>query len=160
VAGALRRRRAAARAAAVLDAELPSACDLLVVAVGAGGTPAAAVEMVAIWGPPHVAEAFARVQAAGELGASLPDALAAMAADCPALAPMADVLTAGVTLGAPAAGALTRLADESRAAARRRAETRARVLPVKLLFPLVFLVLPAFGLLTVAPALISAMARL
>ena len=53
-----------------------------------------------------------------------------------------------------------RLADEARAAARRRAETRARVLPVKLLFPLVFLVLPAFGLLTVAPALLSAMSRL
>jgi hypothetical protein len=31
--------------------------------------------------------------------------------------------------------------------------------PVRLLFPLVFLVLPAFGLLTVVPALLSGLAR-
>ena len=41
----------------------------------------------------------------------------------------------------------------------RKAEARARTLPVKLLFPLVFLVLPAFGLLTLAPAIISALHR-
>jgi len=32
---------------------------------------------------------------------------------------------------------------------------RARTVPVRLLFPLVFLVLPAFGLLTVVPALLT-----
>ena len=97
---------------------------------------------------------------ATELGGSFPDALAELAAATPLLAPMVDVLLASAELGAPATGALVRLADEARARARRRAETRARVLPVKLLFPLVFLVLPAFGLLTVAPALLSALSRL
>ena len=74
---------------------------------------------------------------------------------------MADVLVASAELGAPATsarscGSPTKPGPRSR----RRAETRARVLPVKLLFPLVFLVLPAFGLLTVAPALLSALSRL
>ena len=55
---------------------------------------------------------------------------------------------------------LARLADEERAALRRRAETHARRVPVKLLFPLVFLVLPAFVLLTVVPGLVAGLQRL
>jgi hypothetical protein len=76
-----------------------------------------------------------------------------------ALAPVTDALLTTERLGAPAGPALTRLAHDVRADLRRRAEARARTLPVKLLFPLVFLVLPAFGLLTVVPALLGALAR-
>ncbi len=107
-----------------------------------------------------VAEPLRRVLVSTELGGSLTDALAELSAATPALAPVADVLSASARLGAPAAGALGRLAAEARSRARRRSEARARVLPVKLLFPLVFLVLPAFALLTVAPALLSALSRL
>ncbi len=57
-------------------------------------------------------------------------------------------------LGAPVGPALDRLAATVRAEVRRRDEARARTVPVRLLFPLVFLVLPAFGLLTVVPALL------
>jgi tight adherence protein C len=156
----IRLRRAARRADAALEAALPSAFDLLVAAVGAGCAPFGAAELVVRWGPPPVASAFGRVLVATELGGSFPDALAELASSAPLLAPLIDVLVASAELGAPATGSLVRLADDARAAARRRAETRARVLPVKLLFPLVFLVLPAFGLLTVAPALLSALSRL
>ena len=160
VVGGIRRRRAATRADAVLESALPSAFDLLVAAIGAGCAPVGAAELAAQWGPTPVADAFRRVLVATELGAAFPDALAELGSTTPLLAPLVDVLIASAELGAPATGALVRLADEARAAARRRAETRARVLPVKLLFPLVFLVLPAFGLLTVAPALLSALSRL
>jgi hypothetical protein len=54
---------------------------------------------------------------------------------------------------------LARLAVEERARLRRRAEAEARTVPVRLLFPLVFLVLPAFGLLTVVPTLVSSFGR-
>lgn len=148
------------RRATELDRELPAALDLLVVAVGAGAAPQTAVELAARWAPAPVAGPLQQVLVTTGLGGSFVDALAALRAGQPQLAPVADVLTASARLGAPAAGALTRLADEARAAARRRAEARARVLPVKLLFPLVFLVLPAFGVLTVVPALLSAMQRL
>jgi len=160
VLGGLRRHRATARRESRLEAALPAAFDLLLAAVGAGCAPIGAAELVATWAPPPVAEPFRAVLVATELGASFPAALADLASGTPQLAPMADVLLASAELGAPATGALVRLADEARAKARRRAETRARVLPVKLLFPLVFLVLPAFGLLTVAPALLSALSRL
>lgn len=148
------------RRAAEIDRELPSALDLLVVAVGAGAPPQSAVELAARWSPAPVAEPLRQVVVTTELGGSFLDALDALRSEQPRLAPVAEVLTASARLGAPAAASLMRLADEARAASRRRAEARARVLPVKLLFPLVFLVLPAFGVLTVVPALLSAMQRL
>jgi len=43
---------------------------------------------------------------------------------------------------------------------RRAAEAHARRIPVRLLFPLVFLVLPAFVLLTVVPGLAAGLGRL
>lgn len=142
------------------EAELPIALDLLVLAVGAGAPPQRAVEIAAAWAPATVRVPLRRVLATAELGGSFTDALEDMARTTPVLAPIADVLVASARLGAPAAMGLTRLADHSRAHLRRKAEARARTLPVKLLFPLVFLVLPAFGLLTVAPAVISALQRL
>ena len=62
--------------------------------------------------------------------------------------------------GAPLGTALDRLADEVRRDRRRRAVDAARRVPVKLLFPLVSCTLPAFGLLTVAPLIASAVRSL
>jgi tight adherence protein C len=62
--------------------------------------------------------------------------------------------------GAPLGPGLERLAYEVRADRRRRAEEAARKIPVKLLFPLVSCTLPAFGLLTVAPLIASAVRSL
>jgi tight adherence protein C len=152
-------RRRRARAADTTRRELPLALDLLQVAVTAGCTPYRAVELVARWGPPATGDAFGAVLGATRVGRSLTDALGTMATGHPPLSPVADVLGASDRLGAPAAPALTRLAQEVRADLRGRAEAKARTLPVKLLFPLVFLVLPAFGLLTVVPALLGALAR-
>jgi tight adherence protein C len=53
--------------------------------------------------------------------------------------------------GAPLGATLDRLALDVRTASRQRAEAAARRLPVRLLFPLVTCILPAFALLTVAP---------
>jgi tight adherence protein C len=151
-----RRRR---RADAEVRRELPLVLDLLQVAVSAGCTPYRAIDLVGRWGPEASGVAFGEVLDATRIGQSLAGALEALAGQQPPLAPVADVLRASDELGAPAAPALTRLAQEVRADLRRRAEARARTLPVKLLFPLVFLVLPAFGLLTVVPALLGALAR-
>jgi tight adherence protein C len=93
------------------------------------------------------------------LGDSFSGALDSLAAATPRLRPLADALLASDRLGAPVGDALARLAAEERSALRRRAETAARTVPVRLLFPLVFLVLPAFGLLTVVPTLVSGLAR-
>jgi pilus assembly protein TadC len=152
-----RRVRAAERA---LQRELPAVLDLLAVAVGAGCTPYQAVEVAARWAPPAIGARFDAVMRACELGARFDAALARAVRDAPPLRPVADALLASDRLGAPVAPALNRLAAEERAALRRRADAHARRVPVRLLFPLVFLVLPAFVLLTLVPGLASGLARL
>jgi tight adherence protein C len=153
-------RRRSARSTRHLAGDLPLAVDLLAVAVGSGATPFGALEQVVGWVPERVGIAVRRVLAEHRLGVPFGDALDALASSTPSYAPLVDALLAGERLGAPVAPALARVADRLRIEHRRATEARARTVPVKLLFPLVFLVLPAFGLLTVAPALLHAMERL
>jgi tight adherence protein C len=160
VLAAERSRRRAGRDAAALGAELPVTLDLLGVAVGAGCTPYLAVDMAARWAPPGMVSRLSRVQDACALGATFADALDDLAARAPPLRPLADALLASDRLGAPVGPALARLAAEQRDELRRHAEANARRVPVRLLFPLVFVVLPAFGLLTVIPTLLAGFSRI
>jgi Type II secretion system (T2SS), protein F len=160
VIGAFTRRQRARHVDAALERELPVALDLLGVAVGAGCTPYLAVEVASRWASPVVAASFASVLGACALGASFDAALDDAARSAPRLRALFDALLASDRLGAPVGPALARLAAEERAMLRRRAETHARRVPVRLLFPLVFLVLPAFVLLTVVPGLAAGLSRL
>jgi tight adherence protein C len=65
------------------------------------------------------------------------------------------ILGRSETLGSSLAGEVARLASDVREGRRALAAERARTAPVKMLFPLVFLILPAFLLLTVVPVLLS-----
>jgi pilus assembly protein TadC len=159
VAGGFARRHAARRADERVARALPVTIDLLGVAVGAGCTPYLAVETVARWAPVDARSRLDGVVRACALGSSFSDALDSMADAAPPLRPLADALLASDRYGAPVGDALTGLATEERAALRRAAETKARKVPVRLLFPLVFLVLPAFGLLTIVPSLMSSLGR-
>ncbi len=152
------RRVTPKKQAAVLVAAVPLAADLLALALGAGLTPYLALEVVARWAPPPVAVRFEAVLA-GARERRLVDALEAEAASCPPLRAVLQALIASERLGAPAAPSLSRLAVEARLRARQEALARARTVPVRLLFPLVFLVLPAFLVLTVAPVLLAGFAR-
>jgi tight adherence protein C len=67
------------------------------------------------------------------------------------------VLVGAERYGTPLLPGLDRLAVDARLDRRRRAEEAARRVPVKLLFPLVLCVLPAFGLLTMTPLLAGAL---
>ncbi|HMF82557.1 MAG TPA: type II secretion system F family protein [Acidimicrobiia bacterium] len=156
----VRARHRARRDDARLGTELPVTIDLLGVAVGAGCTPYLAVDIAARWAPPLMSVRLASVRDACGLGATFSTALDDLAARAPPVRPLADALLASDRLGAPVGSALARLASEQRAELRRRAEAHARRVPVRLLFPLVFVVLPAFGLLTVIPTLLAGFSRL
>jgi hypothetical protein len=143
-----------------LARELPVVLDLLGVAVGAGCTPYLAVDVAVRWSPPSIAAPLAAVTRACALGASFESALDDTARATPLLRPVADALLASDRMGAPVGPVLARLAEEERTVLRRRAEAHARRIPVRLLFPLVFLVLPAFVLLTVIPGLAAGLGRL
>jgi hypothetical protein len=128
----VRARRRARRVDDVVARELPVTVDLLAVAARLAG-----------------------VRRACALGRAFDSALDDLATEIPRLRPLADALLASDRFGAPVGDALSRLAAEQRTTLRRRAEARARTVPVRLLFPLVFLVLPAFALLTVVPAVFA-----
>jgi tight adherence protein C len=156
----LRSRRGARHADTALARDLPVALDLLGVAVGAGCTPYLAVEVAAQWSPVAVATALHDVLRSCSFGLDFESALDAVARATPRLRPMTDALLATDRLGVPVGPVLARLAEEDRTALRRAAEAHARRIPVRLLFPLVFLVLPAFVLLTVVPGLAAGLGRL
>lgn len=141
-----------------LEGEIPLAADLLALALGAGLTPYLALEVAARYGPPAVAARF-RAVLVMLADRRLVDALEAEAAASPALSPVLSALAASERFGAPAAPSLVRLAADGRARLRQAAMVRARTVPVRLLFPLVFLVLPAFLVLTVAPVLLAGFTR-
>jgi tight adherence protein C len=135
--------------------ELPVVVDLVSVAIAAGCTPHLAIEHAARYGPPGSGRALRDVVYACALGQSLDAALADFGTSLPGLRPLADAIRTSARIGSPAAPELARLAAEVRADARRRAEARARTVPVRLCFPHVACILPAFGLLTVAPVVLG-----
>lgn len=143
----------------MLANDLPVTIDVLSVAVAAGCTPYLAVEAATRWAPASVATRLSDVLHSSGLGIAFGDALDELGGRAPRLRPLAKALQIADHTGAPVAPALERLAAEQRSDLRRRAEERARKVPVRLLFPLVFLVLPAFGLLTVVPALLAGFGR-
>ena len=151
------RRRAARRADDALAREVAVAVDLVGVGVAAGCTPYIAVDLAAGWSPPAIGEALAAVPRACALGQTFDDALRELAGDVPATRPLADVVRTSAQLGTPLGPSLTRLAADVRADLRRRAEARARTIPVRLCFPLVACILPAFALLTVVPVVLNGM---
>ncbi len=157
VAAPFRRRRMRRHDDAVLT-ELPIAVDLVGVAVGAGCSTFQAVAVAARWSPPRLADVLGEVGRATAIGASFDAALVAAGANAPNVRRLTETLRTSTRLGSPATASLARLAQEVRADVRRRAEARARTVPVRLLFPLVFCVLPAFALLTVVPVLLDGIA--
>ena len=152
------RRRARVQAAVL--SELPEIIDLFRVATGAGLTVALAVPAVAAHASTGrdrpIAAALAHAADQVRLGGGLADALERVPATLDAATrPLIATLLDATRYGTPIGPSLDRLADEARRDTQRRAEQAARRVPVKLLFPLVCCVLPAFALLTVAPVLAS-----
>jgi tight adherence protein C len=149
------RRRARAVDRAAISQDVPILVDLVAVALGAGTTPHLACARVARWAPTSLASHCESVAAASARGQRFVDACAQVAGREPALAPLLELLAAGAVDGGALAPSLARLAATARDDARRRAEARARTVPVRLLFPLVLTVLPAFVLLTVVPVVLG-----
>jgi tight adherence protein C len=153
---ALARRQASRRSRA--SAAVPDLLDLVAVSVTAGLSPRLALERApdAVGGP--LGEELARASRTVSLGASWRSGLRESAdrVGLPELRRLALVLERSQRLGAPVADRLRELAREVRADRRLRQEERARRAPVVMLFPLVFLILPAFILAAVIPALLVA----
>jgi tight adherence protein B len=162
--GAWWMRRIVARAEVDRDpvaAQQADVIDLFVLALGAGLNLRLALTAVARHAPPAWAVALGGVVDQVDRGQRVGDALDALPLTLGEPArPVVRVLAGAERYGTPLLPALDRLALDARLDRRRRAEEAARRVPVKLLFPLVLCVLPAFGMLTVAPLLAGALESL
>jgi Flp pilus assembly protein TadB len=149
--------RRVARRTARMDDELPQLLDLLAAAshAGLGGPLALRRAVDGIRGP--LADELGLVLTAVDLGGRWREELrsAAERLELPDLQRTVTALSRTETLGSSLSDAITELASRVRDARRAAMTERARKAPVKMLFPLVFLVLPAFLLLTVVPVLLS-----
>ena len=141
------------------DREVPLFLDLLAAAslAGLSGQLALRRAVESTEGP--LSEELSDVIRSVDLGARWRDELRSASDRLPLLDLRRAVttMTRAESLGSSLSDALLELASEVRDARRSAATERARKAPVKMLFPLVFLVLPAFLLLTVVPVLISAL---
>ncbi len=135
--------------------------DLVAMAVGAGGTPADAVALVAERGPPEVHRAFGRVIELRAGGTLLVDALPVVTELLgPEYHPLVTALVTSEQGGASVGALLQRLATEAEQARRRSVDLALARLPVRLLVPLVVCQLPAVIVGAVVPLTIVAFRHL
>jgi tight adherence protein C len=146
------------REAAMLKA-LPDALDLLSISVEAGLAFDAAVGRVARETDGPLAQEFARLLQEMQIGVGRAEAMRAMA-DRSTIKDLKGFCLAMVqaeSFGIPVARVLRIQATEMRTRRRQRAEENAQKMPVKILFPLIFFILPTVLLVVVGPVAISMM---
>jgi tight adherence protein C len=140
-----------------VDRELPQLLDLLAAASAAGLSAVAGFRsaVTALRGP--LGDELRRSLESVDLGGRWRTELAALSdrLDLPDLRRVVAILGRTETLGTSLTDATRDLAADVRSARRAAIAERARAAPVKMLFPLVFLILPAFLLLTVVPVLLT-----
>ena len=140
-----------------LHADVPQLLDLLAAGSTAGLSAEASFRQAVscLQGP--LGEDLGEVMRSVDLGVPWRGALAEHVERTgdPDLARTVAVLARTEALGVPLRDATRELAAAVRDARRATTLERARTAPVKMLFPLVFLILPAFLLLTVVPVLIT-----
>ena len=151
------RGRGDRRRRATMDAQVPQLLDLLAAASSAGLSGQLALRRaVDALGGPLGGELSVALEAI-DLGARWREELARTAERLrlPDLRRTVAALSRTETLGASLSESTAELAASVREGRQAVVTERARTAPVKMLFPLVFLVLPAFLLLTVVPVLLT-----
>ncbi|MEX2457538.1 MAG: type II secretion system F family protein [Actinomycetota bacterium] len=137
-------------------------CEILAACAASGLGPAHALELSAsgLRGP--LADEVRRALGLLGVGARWGEVLEWLAerTEVPALRRLRAGLLQTERLGSSLETELRELAREERADRRAAAEARARAAPVKLLFPLALLILPAFLLLTVVPVVLATLRSL
>ena len=156
----LRRRVARRREQAAVA--LPDAIDLLAVCTHAGLNLPMSLNRVAARSRGVLGQELKRTLEEIELGVPRHVAMRSLAQRNPNgdLEAMVGVLENAERFGTQVSASLESFAHEVRSRRRRSAEEQARRAPIKILFPLVFFILPAFVLLSVVPLMLSTFSSL
>src|ERR1700735_3265971 len=152
----IRRRKARGRLQ-VIDRRLPDLIDLLVVTVEAGLGFSGALLLAAehIQGPLSDELRLTLQEKTMVLGVD--DALSNLAAraDTPGMRAFVRALAQGERLGISIGRVMRNLAVDMRKRRRQMAEERAQKAPIKMLFPLVFLIFPSLFIILLVPAMLQ-----
>jgi tight adherence protein C len=138
-----------------IDYDLPELIDILVVTVEAGLGFAGSIRTASerISGP--LGDELRLALQEQNMGLSTEESLRHMLAraDTPSVRSFVRAVTQGETLGVSIGDILRSLAVEMRKRRRASAEERAQKAPIKILFPLVFLIFPAMFVILLGPAI-------
>jgi len=137
--------------------ELPDALDLLTISVESGLSFDAALAQVARKTTGPLAAEFFRVLQEMQIGTGRVGAMRALSerTDVPELQSFIGAMIQADAFGIPVAGVLRVQAKEMRVKRSQRAEEAAQKIPVKILFPLIFCVLPCLFIIIIGPAVIT-----
>jgi tight adherence protein C len=140
-----------------IDRELPQLIDLLVVTVEAGIGFNGSLRLAAqeLEGP--LAQELRLTLQEQSMGLTTTEALENLAyrVDAPGMKAFVRGITQGETLGVSISQILRNLADEMRKKRKAAAEELAQKAPIKMLFPLIFLIFPAMFVVLLLPALLE-----
>ena len=140
-----------------IDYELPELVDILVVTVEAGLGFAGSLQVASerIQGP--LGDELRLALQEQNMGLTTEEALRHMLdrADTPAVRSFVRAVTQGESLGVSIGDILRALASEMRKRRKAAAEERAQKAPIKILFPLVFMIFPAMFVILLGPAIFS-----
>ncbi len=137
--------------------DLPDGMDLLTISVEAGLAFDAALAQVARNTTGPLADEFFRVLQEMQIGLGRVDALRALGdrSDLPELRGFVTAMVQADSFGIPIAAVLRVQAKDLRIKRRQRAEELAQKVPVKILFPLIFCILPSLFVVILGPAAIN-----
>jgi len=143
----------------VLQRALPDAIDLLTISVESGLGFDAAIAQVARNTEGPLSEEFARMLQEMQLGRGRTDALRSLGerTDLPDLRAFVSAMVQADAFGIPVAQVLRVQSSEIRVKRRQWAEEAAQKVPVKILVPLIFCILPCLFIAVLGPAAISIM---
>jgi tight adherence protein C len=140
-----------------IERTLPDVIDLLVVTLEAGLSLPQSLRLASSRLRGAIAQELRLTLQEQNMGLTLVEALANFQRriDTPAVRLFARSIAQGETLGVPIGQLMRNLAEEMRKRRKAYAEEKAHKAPVKMLFPLVFLIYPAVFIVLVLPAMLN-----
>ena len=150
-------RRKARQRLQMIDRRLPDLIDLLCVMVEAGLGFLAATRMAAEEFQPPLGDELRLMLQEQTMGLTLDDALSNLATRCdtPSIRSFVRSMANGERMGISTGQIMRNLSHEMRLRRRRSAEERAQKAPIRMLFPLVFLIFPAMFVVLLAPGVLQ-----
>ncbi len=142
-----------------MQRDLPDALDLLTISVEAGLAFDSALSRVAKNTEGPLASEFARVLQEMNIGMGRAEAMRALGdrTQIPELKSFVTAMVQADAFGIPIAQVLRIQSVEMRTKRRQRAEEKAQKVPVKILFPLIFCILPTLFIIVMGPGVIAMM---